>query len=423
MTMPIQKEAAQVSGAPSGGKLRPLSGVRVADFTWMVAGPFATSILTGLGAEVIKIESASRLDALRRLAGGMPIAPGDVDSSPYFAQLNNNKLGVQLNLKSEEGTGLAKRIIAQCDVVVEGFRGGVIERLGLGYDELSAEHKALIMMSLSTNGRTGPDAALPGYAPIFAAASGLGTRTGYPDGPPTELRVSVDVRVGYAAAMALLAAVYSWRRTGKGRYIDFSATEAVTSLCGEGLIEYQVTGRSPRRRGNDQPGLAPHDCYRCEGTDGWVSIAVGTDAEWSALCGVIGTPELVADKRFATRAARWANREAIRPAIEGWSAGLSPAAATELLQAAGVPAAPSATYAELLADPHLAERGLFGRVPHPMLPRGAVVVGAPWLMTPPTATNLEPAPRLGQHNSYVYGELLGLSDDEIADYVERGVIR
>jgi crotonobetainyl-CoA:carnitine CoA-transferase CaiB-like acyl-CoA transferase len=408
------------TAAPRSG---PLAGFRVVDLTWMVAGPFATLILALLGAEVIKIESAGRLDALRRLNGGMDIPPGDVDSSPYFAQLNANKLGVTLNLKSPEGIALAKRLVAESHVVVEGFRGGVMDRMGLGYSELRKVREQLVMLSLSTNGAGSRDAALPGYAPIFAAASGLGTRTGYADGPPTELRVSVDVRVGYAAAFALLGAIWSWRRTGQGRHIDFAATEVVTSVAGEGLLEYQLTGRIPGRQGNDRLGSAPHDCYRCAGTDAWVAIAVDTDAEWAAFCAATGLDALRAHTRFAGRVARWENRELLRPYIEGWTRGRSAAAASKALQAAGVPSAPSATYADLLADPHLAERGLLGRVPHRLLAEGALVVGLPWITSPGAAPPLVPAPRLGEHNGYVFGELLGMSEAEIRANEESGAIR
>jgi benzylsuccinate CoA-transferase BbsF subunit len=400
----------------------PLSGVRVVDFTWMVAAPFATSILSSLGAEVIKVESRGRLDALRRLSGGMSIPAGDVDSSPYFAQLNNNKLGVQLNLKTPEGINLAKRLIEKSHAVVEGYRGGVMERLGLGYDALRVTNEQLIMLSLSTNGSGGPDAGAPGYAPIFAAASGLGIRTGYRDGPPTELRVSVDVRVGYGAALALLGAIYRWRRTGIGGHIDFSATECVTSLAGEGLIEYQITGTPPVRAGNDEPGMAPHDCYRCQGDDEWVSIAVTNDDEWRTFCAATGLDGLAKDSRFADRAERWANREALRPLIEFWTGARSARYVTDALQSVGIASSPSATYSDLLADDHLNSRGLFGRTAHSLLPQGAVIVRQPWKITPDRTPALEPAPKLGQHNQYVFGDLLGLSDREIADGVSNGII-
>jgi crotonobetainyl-CoA:carnitine CoA-transferase CaiB-like acyl-CoA transferase len=410
------------SDATVGTQRGPLTGLRVIDFTWMVAGPFATAVLASLGAEVIKVESAGRLDALRRLPGGMTLPPGDVDSSPYFAQLNNNKLGVRLNLKRPEGVELAKRLIREADIVVEGFRGGVINRLGLGYEELRKEHDDLIMLSLSTNGATGPDAGLPGYAPIFAAVAGLGTRTGYRDGPPTELRVSVDVRVGYAAALAVLGAVHNRRATGRGHYIDFAAAEVVTAMCGDGVLEYQMTGSAPSRIGNDEPGYAPHDCYACLGTDSWVSIAVGDDLEWASLCQVIGTPDLVHDERYETRAARWTMREGLRETIESWTSTRTAEECTTLLQGAGVPAAPSNSYSALLADEHLRARGLFGRVPHALLPEGALVVGMPWKTVPDTSRPLLTAPTLGEHHGYVFGRILGMSEDEVAALTDSGVL-
>jgi crotonobetainyl-CoA:carnitine CoA-transferase CaiB-like acyl-CoA transferase len=259
-------------------KKPPLDGVRIADFTLHAAGPFCTQILTVLGAECIKIETSGRLDIFRKphpVYGRMEAAT--------FDQVSAGKLSVRLNLKTPRGVELAKQLVGMSDVVAESFRPGVMQRLGLDYETLSALNPQIVMVSLSAAGQTGPDSRHAGYAPLFGASGGLGTLTGYEDGPPVEVRHVMDHSTGLAASNAVLAACFARKRTGRGQHVDVAAREVAMSFVGDALLEQAVTGRPQNRQGNDMFNRAPHNVYRCQGDDTWVSISVANDEQWHKL--------------------------------------------------------------------------------------------------------------------------------------------
>ena len=292
-----------------------LAGIRVLEFTNLLAGPFPSLLLGFLGAEVIKVESNTRLDAARR----PPYSLGDGEKSPVFNSLKRNKRSVQLNLKEPQGIALAQRLAAISDVVIENMRPGVMDRLGLGYEHLMEANPTSILASISGAGATGPERSYPGYAPAFSALGGLGHLTGYSDGPPGELHDSVDSRIGATALFAILTALFRRRRTGLGGFIDVSSREAITMFSGEALMEYAMNGVVQERRGNQELGFAPHNCYRCSGDDRWVTIAVGTQEEWLALCTATGNPQWAADSRFSDPLKRWDNHEALDNLIQRWT--------------------------------------------------------------------------------------------------------
>lgn len=386
---------------------RPLEGVRVADFTLHAAGPFCAHLLSLLGAEVIKIETAGRPDIFRKphpVYGRMGAATYD--------QVASNKRSVQINLKEPRGVELAKRLVAVSDIVAESFRPGVMQRLGLDYAALKAVRQDLVMVSVSASGQTGPERAYAGYAPLFGAAGGLGTLTGYEDGPPTEIRHVMDHSTGLAAAMAVLGAYVQRKRTGRGQYVDVAAREVACSFIGDALLQFAATGEAPQRAGNDAPGLAPHNVYPCRGEEAWLSIVVADDAEWRAFAQVAGRPEWLADDRFATPVARWANRRELDRLIAAWTAGHERDALARRLQAAGVAAFPSYTAADIVNDAHLRERGTIVAMTGP---NGETrnVVGPPWRFSRTPAALERWTPALGEHNDYVFGELLGLAATEI----------
>ncbi|MFT3966490.1 MAG: CoA transferase, partial [Sphingobium sp.] len=282
---------------------RPLSGIRIADFTVHNAGPFCTHLLGQLGAEVIKVESAMRPDAFRKphpVYGRMGPAT--------FDQVASNKLSVRINLKKKAGVELAKRLVAISDVAAESFRPGVIGRLGLGYDALSAIRPDIIMLCISSSGQTGPDSHFAGYAPLFGAWGGLGEMSGYADGPPVEMRHVMDHTVGMNGAVAVMAALQRRRTTGKGSLVDVSAREVASSLLGEALL-MAAAGQAPHRTGNAHPLMAPHGVYPAAGEDRWISIAVGSDAEWEALAAIIGPEAKITG--FATQMDRQAHAAAL----------------------------------------------------------------------------------------------------------------
>jgi benzylsuccinate CoA-transferase BbsF subunit len=399
----------------------PLEGVRVADFSWAWAGPYATLLLGFLGAEVIKIESRRRLDHSRLISLTTGQSFQNVDASAVFCQLNSNKLGITLNLSKPEGVDLAKKIVARSDIVLENFRPGVIEKLGLGYPALKEIKQDIIMLSISACGQKGPERHYVGYAPNFGALGGLSYLTGYYGGEPSTLVGSMDLRVGTWAVFAVLAALAYRQRTGEGQYIDLSASEAISCLITDSIMEYTINGRIPSRMGNRDDMMAPHNCYRCRGEDQWVSIAVSTEEEWKALCGVMGNPEWVRDTRFGDNYRRWQNQEEMDGKITEWTVNYTCNEVTEKLQRAGIAAFPSMSNKDMFECPHLRERGFVTELTHSVIGRHATI-SPPWKLRATPAKIYRQAPLMGEDNEYVFGELLSLSKEEITDLTKEEVI-
>jgi benzylsuccinate CoA-transferase BbsF subunit len=391
-------------------KRLPLEGVRVLDFTWAWAGPQATLLLALLGAEVLKVESRRRLDhsRLRSLVAG-PSMTGP-DASFIFNTLNLNKLSVTLNLSKPAAVDIARSLAKISDVVTENMRPGVLERLGLGYEELKKIKPDIVMLSSSAVGATGPERFTTGYAPTFAAMGGMAYITGRIGGRPAPLMGTIDLRVGSTGTFAVLAALYHRKMTGEGQYIDLSSAEAVSSLMGDAFMDYTMNGRVQERSGNRDRAMAPHGVYRCR-EEKWVSIAIGSEAEWRALCGVVGD-ERLKDERFADEFTRWQNQEALDEIIGDWTKQRSHLEVMELLQPTGVAAMPVYGGEEIVADKHVQARGIIQEVEHPVMGKKKVL-GPPWRLSKTPARILRPGPLLGQHNDYVLGELLGMSKEEI----------
>lgn len=397
-------------------KKPPLHGVRVADFTLHAAGPFCTHILSLLGAECIKIETAGRLDIFRK---PHPVY-GRMESAT-FDQVSAGKRSIRLNLKHPQGIELAKRLVAISDIVAESFRPGVMQRLGLDYPTLRALKPDLVMVSVSAAGQTGPDAPHAGYAPLFGAAGGLGMLTGYEDGPPVEIRHVMDHSTGLNAAAAVLAAYYRKKRTGQAQHVDVAAREVAASFIGEALLQFAATGVSPQRAGNDMPLRAPHNVYPCLGQDNWISIAVSDDGEWLRFVQASDQDAWRSDPRFATRELRWENRRVLDQVVAEWTRHRTREDLVACLQSAGVPAFPSYTAADVAGDPHLAQRGAVQSMTGPN-GESRKVVGAPWRLDGTPARIEGWTPALGEHNAYVFGELLGLGADRIDELVSDKVI-
>ncbi len=400
------------------GSTPPLSGIRVTDFTWAWAGSQGTLLLGMLGAEIIKIESHARVDHARvhSLAAGT-VSVG-VDESPLFNDLNLGKLSITLDLRREEARDIVRRLVAKSDVVTQNMRPGVLDRLHLGYEDLRLVKPDIIMLSSSAFGATGPEGSYAGYAPTFACMSGAVEITGYPDQPPSPLSGAVDLRVGTTAAFAVLAALHHRQQTGEGQDIDLSSTEVMSSMIGEAFLEHGLCGRVPQRSGNRDSAMAPHNCYRCKGEEQWITIAVETEAEWSALRSVIVDPEL-GDQAFAGSLERWQNQERLDAIVERWTREREPREAVESLQRAGVAAMVVHTGASIAKDPHVRERGVFETVVHPRIGEKAVV-RPPWRLEGVGVDR--PAPLIGQHTEYVLQEILGLSRSEIDRLEEAGAI-
>lgn len=396
--------------------IQPLQGVRFADFMVHAAGPFCGHLLSLLGAECIKIETALRLDNFRKphpVYGRMEPAT--------FSQVASNKLSVRLNVKKPRGVELAKRLVAVSDIVGECFRPGVMERLGLGYEALKAVKHDIVMVSVSACGQTGPERSYAGYAPLFGATGGLGNLTGYEDGPPVEIRHVMDHSAGLNAAAATLAAYFHKKRTGIGQHVDVAAREVASSFIGDALLQFAVTGSAPRRQGNDAPFKAPHNVYPCRGEDLWVSIAVAGEDEWRALATVLGRTDWLIDSRFLDAHTRWQHRQELDREIAAWTLERSREDVTRVLQAGGVAAFPSYTAQDIADDPHLNQRGTIQNMVGPD-GKSRKVVGPPWRFSRTPAKFERGTPKFGEHNQYVFEELLGLAPSEIEALVEEQVI-
>lgn len=385
----------------------PLEGVRVLDLSWIIAGPTATRFLAIMGAEVIKVGSARRPDPSTR---GAP-----------FQAYNQSKLYAALNISRPEGLELAMRLVSVSDIVIENFAAGVIERLGLGYAALREAKPDIIMLSSSGTGHTGPDKDYVAYGSLLQYYTGWNAISGYPDSEPIKGGLWADPWVGMELAMVASAALNHRAVTGEGNYVDFSMAEALTASIPEALLDYQMNDRVPEPVGNADSRQCPHNVYRCKGSDRWIAIAVTSSDEWRALCSAIGRHDLSADAALADANGRRGQQDRIDAAITEWTAGCEDYDAMQVLQEAGVPAAPYLSPERVFTDPQLREGGFFStHTASDCKQRDLPALG--WRFDGGPEPRITAAPVLGQHNDYVYGKLLGLSSEEMARLVEERII-
>ncbi len=400
----------------------PLAGIRVADFTWVWAGPHCTLQLAHLGAEVIRVETATRLCVTRMLPPFARFQPGP-NRSGYFNQYNQGKKSITLDLKRPEALEVARRLCAASDIVAENFAAGVMDRMGLGYTVLRELRPDLIMIALSGYGATGPDAHKVSYGPAQVPLSGFSSVTGYRGHPPMHIGISYgDPTGGLHGAVAVLAALLHRARTGAGQYIDLSQWETTMAVLPEALLAQTLNGAPPERDGNRVPYMAPHGIFRAAGDDDrWVALAIEDDAQWARFARLLGDPELACDARFATLAARKAHEDILERMVAAWIGGRSPEEAVAALQAAGLPAFVAARNRDLAEDPHLQARGYFVTLEHPEV--GALLhCGVPWGMSASDSRVRAPAPCLGQHTEEVLRDVCGYRADEIARLQAAGVL-
>ena len=391
----------------------PLAGVRVADFTWVWAGPFCTLQLAHLGAEVIRVETASRLCVTRLLPPFAEFKPGP-NRSGYFNQYNLGKKSITLDLKRREGIAIAKRLAAASDVVVENFAAGVMDRMGLGYDVLRTLRRDLIMIALSGYGATGPDHDKVSYGPAQVPLSGMSSVTGYRDCPPMHVGVSYgDPTGGLHGAVAVLAALLHRSRTGEGQYIDLSQWETSMAVLPEAILAWTMNGTQPPRDGNRDPGMAPHGVFHAAGEDRWIAIAVEDEGAWRRFAAVIGRPELADDARFATLAARKQHEDELEEIVGRWTATRDAAEVTAVLQEAGIGAFAAARNRDLAEDAHLAARGFLVDLEHPEVGVRRHL-GVPWRMANHDSSVRRPAPCLGADTEQVLRDVCGCDAAEIA---------
>ncbi|MBT4511305.1 MAG: CoA transferase [Chloroflexi bacterium] len=399
----------------------PLEGIRVVDFAWAWAGSQATSILALLGAEVIKIESRKRIDHSRVFSLTTGQWFDEPDHSSIFNDMNLGKLSANIDLSQPEGVNLVKRLVKISDVVAQNMRPGKIDALGLGYEVLREVKPDIIMLSSSARGNTGPEREYIGYAPLFSAISGFAYISGYEGEDPIRLSGEIDLLSATSSAFAILAALIHRQSTGEGQFIDLSSTESTSVFMGEVFMDYCMNGRNQTRRGNKDLFMAPHNVYRCQGDDKWISIAVATDEEFRALCAVAGHPEWAQNERFADSFTRWHNQAELDQLIERWTINFTHTEVMKMLQAEGVAATPSCNSEDLWNDPHLQARGFWAEVDHAVLGKKKVIAPV-WKFSETPLEVKRPAPLFGEHNEYVFGELLGLDESEIERLIRDQVI-
>lgn len=340
----------------------------------------------------------------------------------YYNEVNRNKYAITLDLTKPLGVQVFKKLVKVSDVVVENFTPRVMANFGLDYPALKQINPEIIMVSISGYGQDGPYRDYVAYGQGIEAMAGFSRLTAYPDGEPLKPGIAyADASSGLFAAFAILAALRYRSLTGKGQYIDLSMREALTPLLGEFIMDYTMNRRATRAVGNRHPFMAPHGCYRCRGEDSWVVIAIASDDEWRSLCRVMGDPPWTRDERFSDILGRWQNQGELDRLIEQWTSHHDHCELMQSLQQAGVKAGAVLNVAELVEDPHLGERGFFEPLSHPEAGTH-LYPGVSWKMSRTPGSFRLPAPCFGEHNEYVFGQLLGLSADEILRLAEEGVI-
>ena len=404
-----------------------LQGIRVVDFSHIVAGPTCTRILADFGAEVIRVEFEQTLDYCRYIP---PVMPGDgPNRSGSFNDINRNKLGVTLNAMHPKGMDLLQKLITVSDVVVENFSSRVLDIWGLDYDAQCKLRPDIIYASLSGFGHSGSNRDYTTWGPSAQALSGLTYMSGLPGEEPAGWGFSyMDLSGGYYGAIACLMALHHRNRTGEGQWVDMSQVEAGIVLTGSSILDFTVNGRPYRRPGNPpgnrstNPTVAPHNTYRCKGEDRWCVITVFNDEQWESFVDALGAPAWASDERYSTNQGRVENQDDLDRHIESWTRDRTPHEVMATLQAAGVPAgAVQDSKDKVENDPQLEARDYLPAVDHPEIGRGRVE-GVPLKMSRSPWELRRAAPLLGEHREYVYQEVLGIEEAELVELAEEGVI-
>ena len=400
----------------------PLRGLRVVNFGWVWAGPVVGQTLGFLGAEVLKVESAARIDMTRNLPPFAEGRPGhDRSLSNHACWAGNGS--VTLNLKKPEALELALRLIARADVVVENFGPGAMQRMGLGYETLRAQRPDIILCSMPAAGLSGPLEHVRTYGLSLTSLTGLDSMVGYKGGDPIPMENAFsDPFVGIFGAFAILAALNHRRNTSEGQHIDFSQQEAVMQMVVPAYMDYVMNGRSSGPKSNEHPlgAAAPHSVFPCRGEDRWISIAVATEAEWQALLRALGHPEWLKVEEFSTLEQRLRHIDALHALLGEWTRQHDDRELAGHLQSHGVAAAPVLNVGDLLDDPHFTARQTFVEVEHPLGFR-ETIYGA-YVKLSRSRVEVRPGPVLGQDNDYVFRDLLGLSEARYRELIDQQVI-
>ena len=396
----------------------PLKGVRVIDFCWQAAGPLTTELMANLGADVIKIESDARIDTLRVALNAHD--PPSIETGAFFQDCNTDKRSVNVNLSAPDGLRIAYDLIRDADVVTDNFTGGVMKRLGLGYDDLKKINPRIVCASFPVMGTWGPKASWKGIGNSVVALCGLAAHTGPADRKPTGVLLHTDFTLAPLAVTAIVSALIQRERTGIGQEVEIPQYEAGIHLLDIELIEQLANGETPPRRGNRSPESSPHGNFQCAGDDKWLALDVRNTVDWLELCRVIGRDDLAARDDLRTLSGRKVAEEEIESAVTAWTSCQDLWEATELLVAAGIPAGPNEDIQDLVeSDPSL--DGFFHEFDHPIGIK-FMAQNQPFLWNGERLP-IRRAPFFGEHNEEVYRGVLGLSEDEMTELMISEVIR
>jgi crotonobetainyl-CoA:carnitine CoA-transferase CaiB-like acyl-CoA transferase len=388
--------------------------MRVLDLTRVLAGPFCAMILGDMGAEVIKIEEPGKGDDTRSWP---PFLGGE---ATYFLSVNRNKQSLTLNLKAPEGRQLLKRLVKKSDVVLENFRTGTMERLGLGYATLKKVNPKLVYCAISGFGESGPEAARAGYDLIVQAESGLMDITGFEDGPPVKVGTSIaDLVAGMSAAHGITLALLARTRTKKGQKVEISMLDAMAALLTYQAGIYFGTGAKPSRRGNKHPSIVPYEVFKA--ADAYLTLGVANNSLWERCCAALERPDLVKDPRYAREADRVQNRETLVPLLNDVLGGRTADEWLKRFEAVGVPAGRIRTVAEVCESEHLKARGMIVTLPHPKAGK-LRVLGVPVRLHATPGKAATAPPLLGQHTERVLRTVLGVGKGEVARLRKSGVV-
>lgn len=411
--------------SPSGETSLPLHGIRVLDMGMFWAGPYAGRLLADMGAEVIKVEGPGRPDPVRMVPRDL-FPDGERGEQPWnrsgmLNERNRNKLGISLDLLHPQGKALFKDLVAVSDVVLENFSARVMPKLDLDYEVLKTMNPKLVMISIASQGLSGPERNYVSVDPILQALSGVASLTGRPGETPSLVSMYADPLAAVHAVGCVVAGLLSRRQTGEGVYIDFSQREALTAAIGSAIMDYTMNGRVATAQGNADAAMMFQGSYPCCGEYGWVTLAIRTEDEWQRLCGALGHPAWTSEPRFADPVQRQAHLSEIHVHISTWTRTQTKFDAAQQLQAAGLAAGPVLRAKELYSDAHLQARGFFEVSAHPQAGTHAYC-GRPMTFSETSMSTQRPAPCFGEHNAYIFGELLGLSEDDLAQLLADGVL-
>ncbi len=402
--------------------MQALQDIRVLDMTRVLAGPFCAMMLGDLGADIIKVERPFAGDDSRSWGPpfvGEPFGPYPGESA-YFMAANRNKRSITLDLKTPEAQEIVRRLAAQSDVLIENYRQGALERMGLGYEDLCAVNPRLVYCTISGYGRTGPYADRPGYDFIIQAEGGMMGITGPEEGPPYRVGIPiVDICAGMFAATAILAALHSRDLTGEGQFVDISLLDSMAAVLTNVASNYLVGGLEPKRYGNAHPNLSPYEVFRAR--DRWFVLAAGNERQWGVFCRAIGRPELEHDPRFATNGVRVPNQKELSPILAEVFATRDADDWLAILQEAGIPCGPINSAADVFQHPQAEARQLVLEADHPTA--GTVrFPGFPYKLSATPGEVRLPPPTLGQHTDEILTELLGCTPEQVADYHRLSIV-